>query len=159
MTPIGAMSSIEKFSFFMRLLAPPTRRPGTPGGAISIRERREGVRVGRVGALPHPSFTSSSRIALSGQPVNLFSDLLVHDMGVGPADGVSQDPANGREFRTAPLSDSASASSSRTTARVGPRVGDQSARERFSEANGVVSHYLNLQERRKQDLLNFLRSL
>ena len=41
--------------------------------------------------------------ALSNQKVNLFSDLLLHDMGTGLADGVSQGEAGPREFRTAPL--------------------------------------------------------
>ena len=33
---VEAISSIEKFSFFMRFLAPPTPSPDTPGGAASI---------------------------------------------------------------------------------------------------------------------------
>src|SRR5207245_2438548 len=41
--------------------------------------------------------------ALRNQAVNLFSDLLVHDMGPGLADGVTQGQAGPREFRTAPL--------------------------------------------------------
>ena len=35
--------------------------------------------------------------------MNLYSDLLVHDMGPGLADGVTQGQAGPREFRTAPL--------------------------------------------------------
>ncbi len=41
--------------------------------------------------------------ALRDQAVNLYSDLLVHDMGTGLADGVTQGQAGPREFRTAPL--------------------------------------------------------
>src|SRR4029450_10992968 len=41
--------------------------------------------------------------ALRDQAVNLYSDLLVHDMGPGLADGVTQGQAGPREFRTAPL--------------------------------------------------------
>jgi CxxC motif-containing protein (DUF1111 family) len=37
------------------------------------------------------------------KPVNLFSDLLLHDMGDELADGIVQERATGREFRTAPL--------------------------------------------------------
>ena len=48
--------------------------------------------------------TGDSRVAaLRNQTVRLFSDLLIHDMGVGLADGVSQGEAGPREFRTAPL--------------------------------------------------------
>jgi CxxC motif-containing protein (DUF1111 family) len=35
--------------------------------------------------------------------VPLFSDLLLHDMGPGLADGIVQEGATGSEFRTAPL--------------------------------------------------------
>lgn len=53
---------------------------------------------------------------LSKQPANLFSDLAIHHMGPGLADGIPQGLANGDEFRTAPLWGSASGSSSCTTA-------------------------------------------
>ena len=36
-------------------------------------------------------------------PVRLYSDLLLHDMGPGLADGFQQGSARGSEFRTAPL--------------------------------------------------------
>jgi CxxC motif-containing protein (DUF1111 family) len=39
--------------------------------------------------------------ALSNKPVNLFSDLLLHNVGTG--DGIGQGLAKGSEFRTAPL--------------------------------------------------------
>ena len=41
--------------------------------------------------------------ALRNQPVNLYSDLLLHHMGPGLADFVRQGQAGGDEFRTAPL--------------------------------------------------------
>ena len=41
--------------------------------------------------------------ALSQQTVNLYSDLALHQMGPGLADGISQGDARGEEFRTAPL--------------------------------------------------------
>ena len=40
--------------------------------------------------------------ALRGQTARLFSDLLIHDMGL-LGDGISQGVATGSEFRTAPL--------------------------------------------------------
>ena len=39
---------------------------------------------------------------MSNQTVNLFSDLLVHHMGKGLADGITQGSAGPDEFRTAP---------------------------------------------------------
>ena len=41
--------------------------------------------------------------ALAHQPVTLYSDLLLHDMGDGLADNRPDGMANGREWRTAPL--------------------------------------------------------
>ena len=41
--------------------------------------------------------------ALSDQPVFLYSDLLLHDMGEGLADHRPDGDANGREWKTAPL--------------------------------------------------------
>jgi CxxC motif-containing protein (DUF1111 family) len=104
-TPLEVISTIEKFAFFMRFLDAPDPSETRPGGAASI---TSGKRLfSDVGcALCHtPSFTTgnSTVAALRNKPVNLFSDLLVHDMGVGLADGVSQGEAGPREFRSAPL--------------------------------------------------------
>ena len=41
--------------------------------------------------------------ALSHKAANLSSDLLVHNMGTGLADGIQQGDAGPAEFRTAPL--------------------------------------------------------
>ncbi len=79
-TPIQVLSAIENFSNFMRFLAAPTPSPDTPGGASSIANGR-GLFTSTGCALCHtPSFTTSKStvVALSMQPVNLFSDLLVH---------------------------------------------------------------------------------
>jgi CxxC motif-containing protein (DUF1111 family) len=161
-TPVEVLGGIERFSNFMRFLDAPRPSPDTPGGATSIANgKQKFIDVGC--ALCHtPSFsTSKSTVAaLSEKPVNLFSDLLVHDMGDGLADGVSQGEAGPREFRTAPLWG------------LGQRVfflhdGRTSNLERAirehsstgSEANGVINSFNNLGERTKQDILNFLRSL
>jgi CxxC motif-containing protein (DUF1111 family) len=161
-TPVEVLGGIERFANFMRFLDAPQPSPDRPGGAASIANgRQKFVEVGC--ALCHtPSFTTSKSTiaALSEKPVNLFSDLLVHDMGDGLADGVSQGEAGPREFRTAPLWG------------LGQRIfflhdGRTSNLERAirehssfgSEANGVINNFNNLGERTKQDVLNFLRSL
>ena len=46
---------------------------------------------------------SAASAALSNQPALLFSDLLVHHMGEGLADGITQGAAGPDEFRSAPL--------------------------------------------------------
>src|SRR5260221_5916774 len=160
--PVEVLGGIERFANFMRFLAPPTPSPDAPGGANSIANGKQ--KFTDVGcALCHtPSFaTSKSTIAaLSMRPVNLFSDLLVHDMGDGLADGVSQGEAGPREFRSAPLW----GLGQRIFFLHDGRTADllRAIREHSSngsEANGVIWRFNNLREGDKQDLLNFLRSL
>jgi len=92
--------------------------------------------------------------------VNLFSDLLVHHMGRGLADGITQGGAGPDEFRTAPLWG------------VGQRVfflhdgrtnnlveAIEAHKSKDSEAIKVIDRFDRLKAREKQDLINFLRSL
>jgi CxxC motif-containing protein (DUF1111 family) len=92
--------------------------------------------------------------------VNLFSDLLVHDMGDGLADGVSQGEAGPREFRSAPLWGLGQRlfflHDGRTSDLIAAILAHSS---NGSEANGVVNNFNGLSEAQKQDLVNFLRSL
>jgi len=155
---VDALSSIEKFALFMRMLAAPTPGPSSP----SI-ERGRALFTSVGCALCHtPSFTTGSSpiAALRYQTVNLYSDLLTHDMGTGLADGVTQGQAGPREFRTAPLwglgqriffLHDGRANNLLTAIRAHASTG--------SEANGVINAASNLSEAQKQDLLNFLRSL
>jgi CxxC motif-containing protein (DUF1111 family) len=161
-TVLESVTAIENFANFQRFLAPPTPSPNTPGGATSIANgRQKFVEIGC--ALCHTSsFTTgnSAVAALRNKPVNLFSDLLVHDMGVGLADGVSQGEAGPREFRTAPLWGLGQRIFFLHDGRTSNLV--RAIREHASsgsEANEVISNYNNLSDGRKQDLLNFLRSL
>jgi len=107
-----------------------------------------------------PSLDNKSTFGLSFVQANLFSDLLLHHMGSGLADGISQGSAGPDQFRTAPLWG------------VGQRVfflhdgRTSDLREAIrqhqspgSEANGVISIFGLFTEQQKQDLLNFLRSL
>jgi CxxC motif-containing protein (DUF1111 family) len=106
------------------------------------------------GSSTNPSAT------LSNQTVNLFSDLLVHHMGRGLADGITQGGAGPDEFRTAPLWG------------VGQRVfflhdgrtsnlveAIEAHRSHGSEANKVINAFNRLTAPEQQDIINFLRSL
>ncbi len=167
-TNADVISAIEQFGFFMRFLAPPTPSADTPGGAASIAAGRETFTsvvpyVGAACALCHTPtlMTGTTTVAaLANTEVNLFSDLLVHNMGTGLADQVSQGQARGDEFRTAPLWG------------VGKRIfflhdgrtkdlieAIQAHRSFGSEANLSVDLFNVLSELQKQNLLNFLRSL
>jgi CxxC motif-containing protein (DUF1111 family) len=167
-TPVDAVSPIEKFAFFMRFLAPPVPSPNRPGGADSITRGRN-LFGGAGCALCHtPTLNTGNAAvaALRNQRVNLFSDLLVHDMGPGLADGVTQGQAGPREFRTAPLwglgqrlffLHDGRASDLRDAIRA--HQSGSFFTGNASEANAVIRNFNALQDNQKQDVLNFLRSL
>jgi CxxC motif-containing protein (DUF1111 family) len=154
---------VSQFAMFMRMLAPPTPSTTSPGGATSIASGRQVF--GAIGcALCHtPALqTAPSHLtpALSQVTANLFSDLLVHDMGTNLADGVSQGGAGPDEFRTAPLWGVGQRIFFLHDGRTSNIVGAiQQHASSGSEANGVIHNFNNLSPQQKQNLLNFLRSL
>jgi CxxC motif-containing protein (DUF1111 family) len=86
---------------YLRLLAPPAPGPMTP-------ERERGATLfGDVGCAachtPVQHTGPNAIAALSNQPVTLYSDLLLHDMGDALADDRPDGGASGREWRTTPL--------------------------------------------------------
>lgn len=162
----AVLSDIEAFANFVRMLAPPAPAPDTPS---SVSGRAAFAKAG-CDQCHTPSFTTGKSIAsgsstspsaaLSNQTVNLFSDLLVHHMGTGLADGITQGSAGPDEFRTAPLWG------------VGQRVfflhdgrtsnlveAIEDHRSAGSEANKVIERFNSLSAQEQQDLINFLRSL
>jgi CxxC motif-containing protein (DUF1111 family) len=162
----AVVSDIEAFADFMRMLAPPTPAPDTP----SIVNGRTAFATTGCAYCHTQSFTtgkaiasgSSTRpsLALSNQPVNLLSDLLVHHMGEGLADGITQGGAGPDEFRTAPLWG------------VGQRVfflhdgrttdlvkAIEAHKSRGSEASTTIERFNMLSIAQQQDIINFLRSL
>jgi CxxC motif-containing protein (DUF1111 family) len=167
-TNAEVISAIEQFGFFMRLLAPPTPSATLPGGAVSINAGRQIFNDVGCAFCHTPTLTTGDTTvtALANQQVKLFSDLLLHNMGPGLADEVSQGQARGDEFRSAPLwglgkrifflhdgrtknlIEAIRAHRSPGNLQFGP-----------SEANTSVAFFNALSEFSKQNLLNFLRSL
>jgi CxxC motif-containing protein (DUF1111 family) len=159
--PTDAVTAIDKFAFFMRFLAPPTPSPTFPGGATSIARGKS--LFSSIGCAQCHTPTVA---ALSKQPVNLFSDLLIHDMGSGLADGISQGQAGPREFRTAPLWGLGQryfflhdGRTSDLLVAIQEHRSGSSRNGDASEANAVISNFGGLSDQDKQNLLNFLRSL
>jgi CxxC motif-containing protein (DUF1111 family) len=162
----AVLSDIEAFANFMRMLAPPIPAPPTPS---SEKGRATFTKIGCVHCHT-PSLTTGPKIAsgsstnpsaaLSNQTANLFSDLLVHHMGIGLADGITQGGAGPDEFRTAPLWGIGQRvfflHDGRTTNLVEAIRAHQS---RGSEANRVVEHFNRLSTQEQQELIDFLRSL
>ena len=162
--PLEVPSDVVKFAVFMRMLAAPTPAPDTD---TIVRGRKLFSDVGC--ALCHtPSLHTgkSSVAALLDKDVNLYSDLLVHNMGPGLADDVSQGNARGDEFRTAPLWGLGKRifllHDGRTKdllEAIQTHAGFGSAQYPASEANQVVMQFNRMNEIDKQHILNFLRSL
>ena len=162
----AVISDIEAFANFMRMLAPPIPAPST---ASSEKGRALFAQIGCVHCHT-PSLKTGPKIAsgsstnpsaaLSNQTANLYSDLLVHHMGKGLADGITQGGAGPDEFRSAPLWGLGQRifflHDGRTTNLV---QAIRAHRSPGSEANRVVEHFNRLTTEEQQDLINFLRSL
>src|ERR1700722_14965857 len=165
-SPAAVLSDIEAFANFMRMLAPPAPAPVTSSTANG---RAEFLSVG-CAACHTPTLMTGKAIAtgsarspspsLSNQPVNLFSDLLVHHMGAGLADGLTQGAAGPDEFRTAPLWGLGQRVYFLHDGRASDLLAAIQAHEsQGSEASQVVRQFNKLSVGSQQDVLNFLRSL
>jgi CxxC motif-containing protein (DUF1111 family) len=162
----AVISDIEAFANFMRMLAPPTPAPDTPSIANG---RATFTKIGcthcHTPALTTGKMIASGSgtvpsVALSNQTAYLWSDLLVHHMGKGLADGITQGGAGPDEFRTAPLWG------------VGQRIfflhdgrtsnlteAIRAHKSKGSEANRVVDHFNRLTVHEQQEIIDFLRAL
>jgi CxxC motif-containing protein (DUF1111 family) len=166
--PQQVSSDPINFANFMRFLAPPapvtSYHSNTSLGDISSTSitAGSGLFTSTGCALCHtPSMQTgvTSSAALSQKPVNLFSDLLVHHMGL-LADDVIQGSAGPDEFRTAPLW----GLGKRIFFLHDGRTSDllqaiQAHSSAGSEANTVIGNFNGLSPTDRQHLLNFLRSL
>jgi CxxC motif-containing protein (DUF1111 family) len=164
--PQSINSDAIGFANFMRFLAPPTPAC-TVGVNCSTSIDNGSALFDSTGcAICHIRSMQTgnhSTAALRFQTANLFSDVLVHNMGV-LGDGISQGTAGPNEFRTAPLWG------------VGQRIfflhdgrtsdllqaikaHANNATDPTSEANAVIQNFNALTSSQQQDILNFLRSL
>src|SRR5213594_1817839 len=162
--PIDVPSDVVKFAVFMRFLAPPTP---APDNASIVRGRKL---FGDIAcALCHTTTLQTGKVAveaLRDKDVNVYSDLLLHNMGPGLADDINQGDAHGDEFRTAPLWGLGKRifflHDGRTkdlieAIQAHESLGDE--RYLASEANQVIAQFNRLPELDKQNILNFLRGL
>jgi CxxC motif-containing protein (DUF1111 family) len=163
-SPTAGMSDVAAFAEFMRWLAPPNAPPNGPPGQNNASVSRGQQVFAQIGcALCHtPSLetANTTSAALANKTVQLYSDLAIHHMGAGLADGVTQGLATGDEFRTGPLwglgqriyflHDGRTADLLQTI---------QAHASNGSEANATVAAFGALSPQSMQDVLNFLRSL
>lgn len=159
----GGIGDATLFALFMRFLAPPQSVRSYNNVSADSIQRGRGFFNAAGCALCHTASLQTGRssvAAMSNQPVPLYSDLLVHNMGSGLADGISQGSATGEEFRTAPLWGLGQRIFFLHDGRTKDLV--EAVRAHFSpgsEANGSVTAINALSDANKQDVLNFLRSL
>lgn len=162
--PQKIVNNVESFTSFMRFLAPPTPAPPSP----STNNGRTLFSSIGCAQCHTPSLTTgpSSTAALSNKVANLFSDLVLHNMGPGLGDNIVQGNAGLDEFRTAPLWGLGQRRFFLHDARTSDLVVAIQAHKSLgngvfqsSEANTVIDNFNLLSEPQKQDILNFLRGL
>ncbi|MBA3913912.1 MAG: hypothetical protein H0X25_08690 [Acidobacteriales bacterium] len=151
-------------SLFVEYLAPPVPGVGNANGQALF------TSVGC--ALCHqPSYTTAPRVslqiddtgriimskALSNQPVNLYSDLLLHDLGTLDGDGVPQGQASATQWRTAPLW-GLSLRNKYMHGGGSPSLNAAIAAH-GGEATTVINNFNALKHTDQTDLISFLQSL
>jgi hypothetical protein len=183
--PLHILADWMQFSLFMRFLDGP--QP-VPFSASALRGQQlfgtdpSHPGVGCVSCHTPRMITGAAveSESLQSKPVNLYSDLLIHHMGPGLADNITQGAAQGDMFRSAPLwgvgqrifflhdgrtndllqaiLDHSSGGSGDQGNQDGNNDGKNSGYQP-SEANTVVSQFKALSVKDKQSILDFLRSL
>ena len=154
----------ERAEYFIQWMAPPS--PG-PTNNSTKNGKTQFTNAGCV-YCHTTSFTTpaTSRPGLGNITINLYSDLLVHHMGPGLADGLPQGQAGPDEFRTAPLWGIGQrlffmhdGRTSNIVTAIEDHLSLSNGSYPASEANQSVTNFNNLSPKNQQDLVNFLRSL
>ncbi len=162
-TAVETPSDVVLFAMFMRLLKPPVQNNTTPGGSISIITGEALFTEVGCAKCHKVSFTtepSNITADLGSAQAKLFSDLQIHNMGTGLADGITEAAAGGQQFRTAPLWGLGQRLFFLHDGRTSNLLTAISAHSSSgSEANAVILNFNALSATDKQHLLNFLRSL
>jgi CxxC motif-containing protein (DUF1111 family) len=101
--PEVSASILASVLFYTRNLGVPARRDVD---RLEVRRGKQLFHQAGCQQCHTPSFTTTAAAAepeLANQLIRPYSDLLLHDMGDGLADGRDEFQANGRQWRTAPL--------------------------------------------------------
>jgi len=154
----------SRTEYFMQWLAPPTPAKST---SSTSNGKTQFTNAGCVYCHTTSFKTpATSRPALGNITINLYSDLIVHHMGPGLADGLAQGQAGPDEFRTAPLWGIGQrlwfmhdGRTSNIVTAIEDHYSLGNSTYPASEANQSVTNFNNLSSKNQQDLVNFLRSL
>jgi CxxC motif-containing protein (DUF1111 family) len=152
--PVTGKGDIDFAADFIRFLAAPPRLPVTP----SIRAGENVFQsVGcAICHVPVMKTGPNAVAALSNQPVALYSDLLLHDMGA-LGDGIAQSAASPREMKTPPLWGLRASAPYLHDGRAS--TPDAAIRAHDGEAAIARDRYQRLGALQRQQLLAFLDSL
>jgi len=158
-------SDDDSFATFMRFLDQPTPACTGSGCSASIQNGLQQFTKAGCSLCHTPSMTTTpvsafAPAALANVQANLFSDLMLHHMGSGLADGISQGLAGPDEFRSSPLWGIGQRLFFLHDGRCADLVcAIQAHKSPGSEANRSTDLFNFLSPSDQQDLLNFLRSL
>jgi CxxC motif-containing protein (DUF1111 family) len=146
---------VDNFTNFMRFLAPPGRRFSPAFGDSGERLFQQigcaSCHTPRMGTGDNPI------VALRRRSVDLFSDLLLHDMGPNLADGIVMGLAGGAEWRTTPLW---GLSRRRFFLHDGRATAiDAAILQHGGEARGARDRFAALKRKESDALIAFLRCL
>jgi len=178
--PLHIMSDWMQFSLFMRFLDAP--QPADLTASAKRGQDLFGTGPDKPGIGCAACHTPQMRTApvmmsaaLQDKPVNLYSDLLVHNMGYKLADNITQGAAKGDMFRTTPLwglgkriffmhdgrTDNLLEAIREHASPAGcnDKAGCPKGGYPPSEANTVIKRFEALSTNAKQAILDFLRSL
>jgi Di-haem oxidoreductase, putative peroxidase len=178
--PLHQIPDWFAFAVFMKFLAPPEPAPLSPSARRG--QQLFGTSISNPGIgcfLCHtPTMMTgphNDTQALENKPANLYSDLLLHHMGTGLADNITQGLGEGDMFRTTPLwgigkrifflhdgrtEDLLVAIQAHASAgEDDQKRGDSDTRYPPSEATGVIRNFNALPAADRQAILDFLRSL
>ena len=150
----NGLSDIDRSADFMRFLAAPLPRPLTANGAAGQQIFQQ---INCTGChTPVLTTGPSPIVALNQKPVRLYSDLLLHDMGL-LGDNIAQGAAQPHEMKTPPLWGLRATAPYLHDGRA-PTV-DAAIRMHDGEAKNPRDRYLRLTPIQQQQLLEFLDSL
>ncbi len=148
------LADFEKVANFMRFLAAPPINKPTPATASG---RMIFDTLGCVLCHTPVMHTGYSNIAaLNNKEVRLYSDLLLHDMG-SLGDGIVQETATGRDFRTPPLWGIAQSAPYLHDGRA--MTIDEAIKAHDGEGKVVKDRYLKLNKTQQKLLSDFVLSL
>ena len=152
--PVSGKADIDVVADFMRFLAPPPQLVFTQS---ALQGRTLFAQTGCSGCHTPQMMTGPNTIkALNFREVNLYSDLLLHDMGM-LGDGIAQGTAGTRDMKTPPLWGLRASAPYLHDGRA-PNV-DAAIQAHDGEALTSRNQYRQLNATQRQQLIEFLNSI